>query len=628
MPPTPAAADERRTNDQAAPAQDRDETRVYLGVDVGSISTNLVLLSADDEEPTEKPCYEVLAGVYLPTRGRPVDALDEGLRELAAQSERDQTRWQVVGVGTTGSGRHLAARALGGDIVRNEITAQMVSATHVVPDVDTIFEIGGQDSKYISVRDGALSDFEMNKICAAGTGSFLEEQAERLGVSIFGEFAEQARQAKTPRDLGTRCTVFMDSELVRQQENGAPVSDLCAGLAYSVARNYLEKVVASRPVGKSVVFQGGTASNAAVVAAFRALLDRPVHVHPQNRISGAIGAGLLAARARREHHYQTQFRGFDACGSAEVKSFECKRCDNRCQVNRVSFGERAVHFGDACERFSERDQQVDNSPRPFAELFAQRQQLWREAVDASRPLGGESDRPPLGLLSGSVNLEQQPFWAAFVRQLGYRPVFAPPTSARLLKEYDSIVPPEICLPIKAAAAQFRALLDKGRSGQDGVEQVFIPSVMEHRKHKEDSEAHACLYHQQLPDMLRARHGEQLITAQFSLAEGMLGLASPTVALATALGRKKSEVLEALVVAKRAQKRFDAARHALGQKALRSDFERAVVVLGKPYNTHDPVLNLDVAASARSRRLARHSLGSFAACRRGARRALEDRTLAL
>jgi predicted CoA-substrate-specific enzyme activase len=150
---------------------------------------------------------------------------------------------------TTGSGRYLAARFIQADAARNEITAQLRSTLQYFPDVDTIFEIGGQDSKYISVKDGTISDFAMNKICAAGTGSFLEEQAVSLGLDIIQEFEEKALQSKTPVDLGSRCTVFMDTELVHALQRGAGLEDVVAGLAYSVAQNYLDKVVANKPVG-------------------------------------------------------------------------------------------------------------------------------------------------------------------------------------------------------------------------------------------------------------------------------------------------------------------------------------------------------------------------------------------
>lgn len=367
------------------------------------MSTNLVLLG---------PHLTLLQSVYLPTRGRPVEVLQEGLDRI---HQRVGYRVQILGVGTTGSGRHLAANLVGADVIRNEITAQLVSALSVAPDVDTIFEIGGQDSKYISVRDGRLADFDMNKVCAGGTGSFLEEQAERLGISIVEEFAALALGATDPCDLGARCTVFMDTELVRAQERGVPLTDICAGLAYAVARNYLEKVVAGRPIGRVVLFQGGTASNVAVVQAFRHLLGRDVRVHPYNRISGAIGAARLAARAGTRH---TAFLGWSACAGSSLRSFECHACENRCQVNRIHVGARAVHFGDVCERYSARDRAPAPVERPFAELFAARERLLdRFAGSAKRPKANGQLRkakgctlqaPTIGLLRASLNLEFLP----------------------------------------------------------------------------------------------------------------------------------------------------------------------------------------------------------------------------
>ena len=245
----------------------------------------------------------------------------------------------------------MAAQLLGADLVKNEITCQLRGAIEIDSQVDTIFEIGGQDSKYIHLRDGRINDFVMNKICAAGTGSFLEEQAEHLGIAIEDEFSRLAAASTAPVDLGCQCTVFMHSEVVAAQRRGVSTSDLCAGLACSVAHNYLDRVVAERKIGRSIMFQGGVANNPAVVAAFRQILRKPVRVHPYAEISGAIGAALLV---RGSPPAKTAFRGLGACHDYEVESFECAICANRCQVNRILIEDRKVHFGDACERYSSR----------------------------------------------------------------------------------------------------------------------------------------------------------------------------------------------------------------------------------------------------------------------------------
>jgi predicted CoA-substrate-specific enzyme activase len=483
----------------------------YLGLDVGSVSTNLALLT---------PNLRVIEGIYLPTRGRPIEALNAGLRQI---HEEFGERLRILGVGATGSGRHLADKAAGADVTHNEITAQMVSSLLFFPRVETIFEIGGQDSKFIAVRNGRLADFEMNKICAGGTGSFLEEQAERLGINIIAEFSQLALRSNSPCDLGARCTVFMDTELVRAQERGVPLSDLCAGLAYSVARNYLEKVVAGRRVGRVILFQGGTASNQAVVAAFHQLLGRPVHVHPYNRISGAIGAALLAAKAAPR---QSRFFGFGSCAAAAVRSFECHQCENRCQVNRIQLGTRHVHFGDVCDRYSQRDQEPRQVRRPFPELFVERERLLEECVADSAPTAGQ---PVLGLFRGSLNMEYLPLWAAFLRELGYEPAISGSTTPALLAQNMVGLPAEVCLPIKVACAQAKALLSAG------AEKLFVPALLECPRRGGEEACHTCFYTQQLPDILRVAFPGRIVPAQFALRDGVLGLVEPVLALADALG---------------------------------------------------------------------------------------------
>lgn len=547
-------------------------TEAFLGIDVGSVSTNVAVLTPD---------LKLAMGVYLPTRGQPAQVLLEAMSMVRSRLG-DAVR--VVGVGTTGSGRHLAAALLGADVVHNEITAQMTAASQYVPEADTIFEIGGQDSKFIAIADGHLADFEMNKICSAGTGSFLEEQAQRLGVSIIGEFSERAMASRCPLDLGTRCTVFMDTEVVRAQQAGASIDDLCAGLAYSVARNYLDKVVGSRPIGKCIVFQGGTASNAAVVAAFARLLNRPIHVHPYNRISGAMGAALLAAKARAaDASRPSAFAGWQLPDCPSASTFECKACENRCQISRMTMRGRTVHFGDACERYAEKDRARSRPESGFEDLFELREELLHEHLRPACEAGAEAVR--VGLLRASLNWELLPFWATMLRALGFEPVVAPRTSAKLLSDHAVGLPAEVCLPIQAAAAQARALLDDKL-----CDLVFVPSVLE----PSVAGGQACLYAQQLGDMLRGAVGSRVLAAQVALEDGWPAAVDTALQVSRLLNRSVGDVLAALGVAREAQRRFRAACMEAGRRALQKPFDRAVVVLGKPYNTHDSYLNLSLA----------------------------------
>jgi predicted CoA-substrate-specific enzyme activase len=258
----------------------RGKTPGFLGIDVGSISTKAVAIDGEGN---------LLAKVYLRTRADPLGAAAECLKRLG-QALGEQLA--VQGVGVTGSGRELVARFVGADVIKNEITAQARAAWAVDPEVDTVFEIGGQDSKYIRLVGGVVVDFALNKACAAGTGSFLEEQAARLGTSLE-QLVELALAAAQPVRLGERCTVFMESDLIHHQQRGAGKQDLAAGLAYSIAINYLNRVVGDRPLGRRILFQGGVAGNRAVVAAFENLLGRPLRVAPHFEVTGAWGVALI-----------------------------------------------------------------------------------------------------------------------------------------------------------------------------------------------------------------------------------------------------------------------------------------------------------------------------------------------
>lgn len=568
--------------------RDAEVVKGFIGVDVGSVSTNLVVLDGEAER--------VLDGIYLATRGRPVEVLTEGLAQLR---QRFGDRLHVLGLGTTGSGRHLAAALLGADVVQNEISCQLASALRYVPGADTVIEIGGQDSKFIRAEEGRLVDFTMNKICAAGTGSFLEEESHRLGVSIIGEFAERALEAQAPVNLGCRCTVFMDTELVNALAREDSIPDLCAGLACAIARNYLEKVVAGRPVGRRVVMQGGVASNRAVVAAFSSLLGREVQVHPHGRISGAIGAALAAAAHadRGARASDSSFRGLDALESESaprVETFECVRCENRCQVSRVTVaaagGRSRVHFGDACERYAARD-----GARPGAgergesyDLFAEREAVLTGSVSSSAP----DDARVVGLPRASVLWGQLPFWTTLLTGLGLRVRLSRPTSPATVARGTARLPAETCLPIKLSFGHVQELLE-----DRGVDAVLVPAVGK-LTNWEGEGSILCPYTDALPHMLAASlDTSRLLAPELELSENENGLVEELTARLVRLAPRITEarVREAFHAAAAAQREALARLRARGAKVLASRGEGPVLaVLGRPYTLSDGYLNLNLA----------------------------------
>ncbi len=548
--------------------------RGYLGIDIGSVSTNLVIL---DE------ANRVLSGVYLPTRGRPLEVLQEGLLELFS---RFPAGLEILGIGTTGSGRYLAGRLLRADIIKNEITSQMRSACYYFPDVDTIFEIGGQDSKYIQVEKGRVVDFNLNKICAAGTGSFLEEQAAQLGFRVETDFAVLASASGQPSDLGSRCTVFMESELLNEAARGQPLPDLVAGLAYSIARNYLEKVVERRPVGQNIVFQGGVASNQAVVRAFSILLGKEIKIHPYHRISGAIGVALEAREVVRKSGRKSlsleEIRNqlFQSC---KLTSFECRQCANRCQVIAVDSGKDRVYFGDICERYTS-SSRLEVSPADFHNPLAFRKKL----LD-SLPLQKPTEGPTVGLPRASVFQEFLPFWLTFFSRLGYRVKVSPETNPEIMEAGIKLQPAETCLPVKIVIGHIKHLQDDPE-----VDLVFLPSLVDRHLNRKES-FYFCPYTENLPHMIPEAVREKLLTTAVYLepVEGSQKLSWQN--LADLFKEPEETIARAWETAWQIQLEFNRQLKEQGQQLLKRGFQskRPVwLISGRPYLLYDNFLNLN------------------------------------
>ncbi len=286
---------------------------VYLGIDVGSVTTKLALV---DENGKYVDSY------MLRTAGKPVLAVQTGLKELY---NKKLTDYNVMGVGTTGSGRALAGSLTGADVIKNEITAHAVAASTYVPGVQTILEIGGQDSKIIILRDGIVTDFAMNTVCAAGTGSFLDHQAQRLNVPIE-EFGPTALKSTNPARIAGRCGVFAESDLIHKQQLGYPVEDLLYGLCQALVRNYLSNLALGKELLPTVSFQGGVASNIGMVKAF----EEELHA-------------LLAMENHQYTEAPTKFKGWEV-GDMHFHSItcDCNGCSNNCEVITIIEGEGEV----------------------------------------------------------------------------------------------------------------------------------------------------------------------------------------------------------------------------------------------------------------------------------------------
>jgi predicted CoA-substrate-specific enzyme activase len=310
--------------------------QAYLGIDVGAVTTKLVVLNEADD---------LIISLYLPTGGEPVAAVQQGLREIARQLPPDA---EIKGVAATGSARYLAGTVVGADLIKNEITCQAVAAVHYLPDVQTVIEIGGQDSKIIVIRDGMVADFGLNTVCAAGTGSFLDHQAARLKMSIE-EFSRRALLGSDSVRIAGRCTVFAESDMVHKQQTGHRVDDIIYGLCRALVRNYLSDVGSGKDIKPPVVFQGGVAFNDGIVRAFREELKMDIIVPPRHEVMGAIGAALLVHE--QAPYAPSRFKGFGVSDiEYQTSSFTCRACPVSCEIVRITEdGKVIAGWGGQCD---------------------------------------------------------------------------------------------------------------------------------------------------------------------------------------------------------------------------------------------------------------------------------------
>jgi predicted CoA-substrate-specific enzyme activase len=310
----------------------------YLGIDVGSVTTKLAVIDEADE---------LVADLYLPTRGKPIEMTQQGLRQIKGQLPKGMA---ISGVATTGSARYLAGVIVGADLVKNEITSHALGALHYFPQSQTVIEIGGQDSKIIIIRDGNVIDFGMNTVCAAGTGSFLDHQALRLSMSIE-QFSRTALESTKPVHIAGRCTVFAESDMIHKQQSGHCTEDIVYGLCQALVRNYLNNVGLGKDIQPPIIFQGGVAFNQGIVKALREELGPEVTVPPHHEVMGAIGAALLVHEAMISHRNESKFKGF---GVSEIdyrtSSFECQACPTLCEISQLSVkGKVLAQWGGRCD---------------------------------------------------------------------------------------------------------------------------------------------------------------------------------------------------------------------------------------------------------------------------------------
>ena len=577
--------------DRVKPYRFKKEGKVdaYLGIDVGSVSTNLAVIDKEGD---------LMYEIYTTTDARPIEVVHKGLQEIEGAIG---DRITIRGVGTTGSGRELIGELVGADTINDEITAHKTGAMYIGrklidKEVDTIFEIGGQDSKFISIQDGVVVDFTMNEACAAGTGSFLEEQAEKLEINIIGQFAEMALHSKHPIRLGERCTVFMERDVTSYLQRGASKEDLVAGLAYSVVYNYLNRVVRGRRIGDVIYFQGGTAYNDSVAAAFSKVLGKPIIVPPHNGVVGAIGMALLAMEKVSMTGKSTTFRGYSLeAVNYTIREFTCRGCSNFCEIREFNVQGERTYWGDKCsDRFRKRAK-VEKQP-VLPDLMALRMKLLMDGYeDSEEKTAAKGNGIKIGLARSMYFFDRFPFWNTYLTELGFEVVVSDPTSKKIAEAGIDAMVAEPCFPIKVAHGHIADLIAKG------VDYILQPNMLNEETDTPQVESHVCAWGQTLPFVIRRAplfesHQDMFLipTLHFRWGPERIKKELMDVARRFGISRRRSDA--AVDQAYQAQRRFREQLKATGQEALtllETHTERAIVLVGRPYNVNDRGINMDI-----------------------------------
>jgi len=558
---------------------------VFLGIDIGSTTTKYALMDTH---------HKILHKQYLQTQGKPIQVTQDLMRTI----EKEAGPYiRILGAAATGSGRNVVGDFVAADVIIDEITAHARGAVEIDPQVDTIFEIGGQDSKYIYIQNTHPLDFDMNKVCAAGTGSFLHELANKNHINIVNEFQKLALSSEHPIQLAERCTVFMESDLVSYAQQGASKTDLIAGLCYAIVYNYLNRVVEKRKVGDRVMFLGGPSLNKAVVAAFEQVLQKPL-VTPQHReVMGAFGAALIAKDRFLQLPYETGFRGLRAIIEDRLTHEEkvCTvdpQCHNQCKLKVYTFSGRKSVWGGECGRY-----EASRSDRTAVEnYFKLRETVFRRHLEPSAVFLNQpgttipEGKPTVGVQQALVFFSMGVLWTHFLTRLGLQVVISPSTNYRISRLGIESTNTETCYPVKISHGHVRTLTEVS-------DFLFLPNMITMKTPQPQEVGYFC----PLVEM-----NQFMVRSALSLDPGKLF--APTLHMkhedprivqelyehiGKKLGRSRKQVADAFFEGQAAQDRFEEEIRREGERIVRSldPDDLVVVVTGRPYNLYDERLNL-------------------------------------
>lgn len=544
-----------------------------LGVDIGSTSTKAVLVDGSNN---------IRLDVYTKTSGNPIEATRRIFNSIDSLRKKLGFAFSVRACSTTGSGRKLVGEIIGADLIINEISAHAKGALMLDPDVETIFEIGGQDSKFIRMEDGRVVDVNMNYVCAAGTGSFVEEQADILNMKL-DEIGEEVI-GSIPLANSDRCTVFMGQEVTRQLKAAQPKQRIMAGVLLAIFKNYINRVVGNRFYNtKKIVFQGATARNKGLVAALEQVTGAEVIVSPFCHVLGAYGAAMLAKERITK---KSSFAGL-TIPDVKIKELNCRGCENNCKITVVNLGGKKISWGYMCGR------EPDSAPK--GKIPNPAFEIRKELLKEYQPREDISKRPHFKMPALPLFEEYLPFWREVGKASGLDVEVYYPKDDEIKRELNNIGTGDFCYPIKVAMACANIMINRFRD-----DKILIPYLIQ--EEKDDSIRPRSLYCPFVTSMAAFYRAEtyagRVFTPVIDLSKGISWQAKVLGGLFKALGLRhisRSKIEEAIekgiLELKKYRKRIiEKGRLILDEKGRD---EKVIVILGRPYNLYHKILNLGI-----------------------------------
>ncbi len=554
-----------------------NEVPVSIGIDIGSTSTKLVLIDADNRD--------VLIDIYGRTKGDPVDATKRLFDEL--KKIFGYRKLKIRSSATTGSGRKLIGKIIGADAIINEITAHFKGASFYNPSVETIFEIGGQDSKYIRAQNGNVVDCNMNFVCAAGTGSFIEEQVQRLGFDIR-EIGELVLGLKTPH-TSDRCTVFMEQDINKLLRDGFSREEVLAGVINSIAKNYLNRVVGTRPVtGEKIFFQGATARNRGIVAAFESILQREIVVSPLCHVMGAFGAALISLEKASS---ERKFRGMEVFDQKiKLEYSKCDKCANLCTITEAKLESGASEYwGFMCgkETIEEKKRKVlsdhfksssDLIDTYIIDTAGNEESVLKRNIKIGIPY-------VLSMHSHIV------LWNSFLKRLGFDVVLSGKSDRKLKEEGVRLSRAEFCFPVKLSLAHM-----KGISESEKADILFFPATLSEKRQDNGMPRMLCPYVISFPSVARetVSLNMELISPCIDFRQGTEVIIDELFDKFKKFNISRQDITEAYNIAvfkynKYLKDRYEYGRNSLEE--LKNRNKTGIICIGRPYNLYDKIINL-------------------------------------